>query len=95
MKYWLIIIGFIGSHKIALGLLFTAAVKVMPIPGQPFKPYEFVYDWVHQYLNMPNLRLSAAAVISAPAPNEDAIKAANAARQLPHAPQFNTQENTQ
>lgn len=83
MKTLLIISTFVMNHKIALGLLLTAGIKVMPAPGQPFHPYDFVYDWIHQYLNIPNLRLTPVAVISPPAP-------INAAIVPPKPPQFNS-----
>lgn len=48
------------------GLLVTSAVKVMPLPDQPFRFYQFCYDWLHQFLNLPNLRLTAGPIITPP-----------------------------
>lgn len=63
------------AHKILfsgyLWFLVSAAVKVMPLPGTPFHFYTFFYDWLHQFLNTNNTRLSATPTIAPPAPQPE------------------------
>lgn len=71
---WFALKTWVLGNKVAFALLTTAAIKVAPVPGQPFKPYQFLYDWAHQYLNIPNLRLTPGPVITPPttAPENEA-----------------------
>lgn len=58
-KYWLDCINYHwASITVFSGLAMTSMVKVLPVPGTPFQWYPFLYDWIHQFLNMPNNRLT-------------------------------------
>ncbi len=56
--------GYIYGNKVSIitfgGLLITSAVKTLPSPGTKFQFYAFVYDWSHQFFNIPNTRLQQA-----------------------------------
>ncbi len=55
-----------------VSLLVGSAVKTLPPPGAKFDRYAFFYDWAHQFLNITNTRLTAAPVITPPAPSAEA-----------------------
>jgi hypothetical protein len=56
---------YLYENKISIlsfgGLLVTSAVKVLPLPGTPFNLYAFMYDWLHQFFNLTNTRLTSKA----------------------------------
>jgi len=73
---------YIYGNKVSIitfgGLLITSGVKTLPAPGTPFTPYAFLYDWSHQFFNIPNTRMqqSPPPVLIppvAPAPNVAAL----------------------
>lgn len=70
---------YLYSNRVAIGLFFaavgTAAVKTAPLPGTPWTReviYAWVYDLLHQLLNITNTRLATSPVITPPASKEDA-----------------------
>ena len=54
-------------------LLISAGIKTLPVPGQPFAPYTWFYDWTHQFLNITNTRLTTQQVPTPPANKEAAV----------------------
>lgn len=48
------------------GLLITSGIKTLPPPGTPFVLYDWLYDWSHQFFNLPNTRLNPMPTIVPP-----------------------------
>ena len=60
---------FLVVQKVAVGLAITSGIKVMPPPGTAITwktLYAFGYDWLHQFFNITNTRLSPAPIITPP-----------------------------
>jgi hypothetical protein len=74
MTDWKAIGEYLYANKIPIlsfgGLLVTSAVKVMPVPGTKFNLYTFIYDWLHQFFNLTNTRLSTSPVMTPPSAQE-------------------------
>ena len=47
-------------------LVVSAGIKTLPVPGQPFSPYTWLYDWSHQFLNITNTRLNSTPTVTPP-----------------------------
>jgi hypothetical protein len=75
VAHWDKVWGFLYGNKLIIGLFITSAVRVAPVPGQPWTLYTFLYDWAHQFLNITNTRLTKEPVVSPPVNGEQSGRA--------------------
>ncbi len=77
---WANIIQFVSSHWQAIGgfalYVLVALIATMPVPGQPFHAYTWLYEWTHALINSPGaakFRPSAPPVIPNDQPSKGAV----------------------